>query len=252
MPTLLRYLLALTAALMLTAGAGAETINVAVAANFTAPAKALAETFHRETGHEAKLSFGSTGAFYTQIKQGAPFDVFLAADAKRPKLLEDEEDIVPGSRFTYAIGKLVLWSAKPGAVDAHGAVLKAGQFNKLAIANPKLAPYGVAAEQTLEKLGLWDALQPKIVMGESIGQTQNFVATDNADLGFVAMSQVLAHGKLKSGSMWIVPSTDYAPIVQDAVVLKRAANNPAAKAWIELLRSPATQKLLKEYGYATP
>ena len=248
----LRHLAALVAGILLAVSVQAETINVAVAANFTAPAKALAETFQKETGHEAKLSFGATGAFYTQIKQGAPFDVFLAADDKRPIKLEEGGAIVPGSRFTYAIGQLVLWSNTPGKVDANGDVLKTGDFNKLAIANPKLAPYGAAAEETLKKRGLWDALQPKLVMGESIGQTQNFVATGNAELGFVAMSQVLENGKLKGGSMWIVPASDHQPIIQDAVILKRAAENPAAKAWVELLQSPATKALLKEYGYATP
>lgn len=243
------FAIGLTAAAGVT-GAQAATINVAVAANFTEPAKALAREFAK-TGNEAKLSFGATGSFYAQIKNGAPFDIFMAADEKRPLLLEQEGDAVPGSRMTYAIGQLVLWSAKPGFVDAHGHILKTGDFNKLAIANPKLAPYGVAAEQTIAKLGLTAALTPKLVMGESIGQTQNFVASGNAELGFVALSQVLnPNGKLKSGSAWIVPAFDHAPIVQDAVILKRAADNPAAQAWMALLQSPATRALLKTYGYA--
>ncbi len=232
--------------------AQADVVHVAVAANFTAPAKALAEILRKSTGHEAKLSFGATGAFYTQIKQGAPFDVLLAADDERPLRLEQEGDSVPGSRFTYAIGQLALWSAKPGLVDDQGAVLKGGAFNKLAIANPKLAPYGAAAVQTLDKLGLAAALQAKLVVGESIGQTYNFIATGNADLGFVALAQVLEGGKLKSGSMWVVPAQDHAPIVQDAVMLKRAASNPAAQAWMTLLKSPNTQALIRSYGYAVP
>ena len=250
MPPMLRPLLALTAALALSAAAHADVVQIAVAANFTAPAKALAEVLAKTTGHEAKLSFGATGAFYTQIKNGAPFVVFLAADDERPLKLEKEGDTVPGTRFTYATGQLVLWSAKPGVVDDQGAVLKSGQFNKLAIANPKLAPYGAAAVQTMEKLGLAAALQPKLVTGESIGQTYTFIATGNAELGFVALSQVLEGGKLKGGSAWIVPAKYHEPIVQDAVVLKRAANNPAAKAWMALLHSAGAKDLIRSYGYA--
>ena len=245
----LSRLLTLTAALALSAAAQAEVVQIAVAANFTAPARALAEIFARTTGHEAKLSFGATGAFYTQIKNGAPFDILLAADDERPIRLEKEGDTVPGSRFTYAIGQLVLWSAKPGLVDGEGAVLKGGNFNKIAIANPKLAPYGAAAVETMDKLGLAAALTPKLVTGESIGQTYNFIATGNAELGFVALAQVLDGGKLKSGSMWVVPAKYHAPIIQDAVILKRAAANPAAKAWMALMRSPNTQDFIRSYGY---
>ena len=245
----LRRLLTLTAALALSAAAQAEVVQIAVAANFTAPARALAEIFARTTGHEAKLSFGATGAFYTQIKNGAPFDILLAADDERPIRLEKEGDTVPGSRFTYAIGQLVLWSAKPGFVDGEGAVLKGGNFNKIAIANPKLAPYGAAAVETMDKLGLAAALTPKLVTGESIGQTYNFIATGNAELGFVALAQVLDGGKLKSGSMWVVPAKYHAPIIQDAAILKRAAANPAAKAWMALMRSPNTQDFIRSYGY---
>ena len=245
----LRRLLTLTAALALSAAAQAEVVQIAVAANFTAPARALAEIFARTTGHEAKLSFGATGAFYTQIKNGAPFDILLAADDERPIRLEKEGDTVPGSRFTYAVGQLVLWSAKPGFVDDQGAVLKGGNFNKIAMANPKLAPYGAAAVETMDKLGLAAALTPKLVTGESIGQTYNFIATGNAELGFVALAQVLDGGKMKSGSMWVVPAKYHAPIIQDAVILKRAAANPAAKAWMALMRSPNTQDFIRSYGY---
>ena len=250
MPFNLRRLIALTASLLAAAAAHAGTVQVAVAANFTAPARALAEVFARTTGHQAQLSFGATGAFYTQIKNGAPFDVFLAADDERPARLEKEGDTVPGSRFTYATGQLVLWSAKPGLVDDQGAVLKAGQFGKLAIANPKLAPYGAAAVETMDRLGLAAALQPKLVTGESIGQAYNFIATGNAELGFVALSQVLEGGRLKSGSMWVVPARYHAPIVQDAVLLKRAAANPAAQAWMALLRAPQSKALIRSHGYA--
>ena len=249
MPLRLHRLLALTAALAFTTLAQADVVQVAVAANFTAPARALAEVFARTTGHEAKLSFGATGAFYTQIKNGAPFDVLLAADNERPARLEKEGDTVPGSRFTYATGQLVLWSAKPGLVDDEGAVLKHGQFGKIAIANPKNAPYGAAAVEAMEKLGLAATLQPKLVTGESIGQTFNFIATGNAELGFVALAQVLEGGKLKSGSMWVVPAQYHAPIIQDAVILNRAASNPAAKAWMELLKTPQSKALIRSYGY---
>lgn len=250
MPLRLHRLLALTAALAFTTLARADVVQVAVAANFTAPARALAEVFARTTGHEAKLSFGATGAFYTQIKNGAPFDVLLAADNERPARLEKEGDTVPGSRFTYATGQLVLWSAKPGFVDDQGAVLKGGHFGKIAIANPKNAPYGAAAVEAMEKLGLAATLQPKLVTGESIGQTFNFIATGNAELGFVALAQVLEGGKLKSGSMWVVPAQYHAPIIQDAVILNRAASNPAAKAWMELLKTPQSKELIRSYGYA--
>lgn len=249
MPLRLHRLLALTAALAFTTLARADVVQVAVAANFTAPARALAEVFARTMGHEAKLSFGATGAFYTQIKNGAPFDVLLAADDERPARLEKEGDTVPGSRFTYATGQLVLWSAKPGLVDDEGAVLKHGQFGKIAIANPKNAPYGAAAVEAMEKLGLAATLQPKLVTGESIGQTFNFIATGNAELGFVALAQVLEGGKLKSGSMWVVPAQYHAPIIQDAVILNRAASNPAAKAWMELLKTPQSKALIRSYGY---
>ena len=249
MPLRLHRLLALTAALAFTTLARADVVQVAVAANFTAPARALAEVFARTTGHEAKLSFGATGAFYTQIKNGAPFDVLLAADNERPARLEKEGDTVPGSRFTYATGQLVLWSAKPGFVDDQGAVLKGGHFGKIAIANPKNAPYGAAAVEAMEKLGLAATLQPKLVTGESIGQTFNFIATGNAELGFVALAQVLEGDKLKSGSMWVVPAQYHAPIIQDAVILNRAASNPAAKAWMELLKTPQSKALIRSYGY---
>ena len=242
--------LAATFAVMVSLHANAATVNVAVAANFIAPAQLLAVIFEKTTGHQARLSFGATGAFYTQIKNGAPFDVLLAADDERPARLEKEGDTVPGSRFTYAIGKLVLWSARPGVVDSQGEVLKDGGFHKLAIANPKLAPYGAAAVQAMTKLGVYDAIQARLVTGEGIGQTYNFIATGNADLGFVALAQIQEAGQIKGGSHWVVPATLHAPIVQDAVILKRAAGNPAAQAWMELLRSPKVrQQLVRGYGY---
>ncbi|MDR0274659.1 MAG: molybdate ABC transporter substrate-binding protein [Burkholderiaceae bacterium] len=247
-----RRILACIAALLCTL-AHAETARIAVAANFAAPAKALAQMLNRNTGHTARLSFGASGVFTAQIENGAPFDVLLAADAQSIDWLQAKGLAVPGSRLTYAVGRLALWSATPGLVDDQGKVLGSGRFGKLAIANPKLAPYGAAAWQTLEKLGLAEQLRPKLVMGESIGQTYQFVASGNAALGFVALSQVMEGGKpVAGGSPWIVPESLHAPIVQDAALLKRGANNPAARAWMALLESTAAQDVMRGYGYAAP
>jgi molybdate transport system substrate-binding protein len=227
----------------------AAEVQVAVAANFTAPMQAIAAGFEQATGHRAKLAFGSTGKFYAQIKNGAPFDVLLAADDETPARLEREGAALAGSRFTYSIGRLALWSARPGVVDDQGAVLKQGAFRHLALANPKLAPYGAAAVETLNKLGLLAALQPKFVQGENIAQTFQFVSTGNAELGFVALSQVFEGGKLKRGSAWIVPPGLHAPIRQDAVVLARGRDNPAALALMQYLKQDKARAIIKAYGY---
>ena len=229
--------------------AHAAEAQVAVAANFAEPIKAIAAVLEKTTGHKLKISTGASGAFYTQIRNGAPFDAFLSADNERPELLEKDGLAQPGTRFTYATGKLVLWSVKPGRVDGQGAVLKAADLGKLAFANPKTAPYGAAAVQVLDKLGLKEAIRPKLVQGESIGQTFNFVKTGNADVGFVAMSQVLEGGRLKEGSIWVIPQTLHDPIRQDAVLLKRGADNEAAKALFQLLQSPNIKDLIRSYGY---
>lgn len=234
---------------LLCASAQADEVQVAVAANFAGPMKAIAAVFEKTTGHRAELITGSTGKFYAQIKSGAPFDVFLAADDETPAKLEQESLAVKGSRFTYATGKLVLWSANTNLVDGKGEVLKKGEFKKLAIANPKVAPYGAAAVETLTKLGLLDAITPKLVQGESIGQTFSFISTGNAELGFVALSQVLEGGKLKSGSAWTVPANLHGPIVQDAVVLARGKDNKAAAELVALLKSPRIKDLIRSYGY---
>lgn len=223
--------------------------HVAVAANFAAPLKAIATELEKATGHSLKITVGATGKLYAQIKNGAPFDVLLAADTHTPAQLEADGLAQAGSRFTYATGKLVLWSANAATVDAQGEVLRTGNFRKLAFASPKVAPYGTAALQVMGKLGLSAALAPKLVQGESIGQTFGFVFTGNAELGFVALSQVLEGGQLKSGSMWVVPQPLYQPIRQDAVVLHRGAPNPAAQALIALLKSPRIQALIRAYGY---
>ena len=231
------------------AGAHAAEAQVAVAANFAEPMKAIAAVLERSTGHTLQISTGASGAFYTQIKHGAPFDVFLSADNERPDLLEKDGLAQPGTRFTYATGKLVLWSARPGRVDGNGAVLRAADLGKVAYANPKTAPYGAATVQVLDQLALKDVLSPKLVQGESIGQAFNFVKTGNADVGFVALSQVLSGGRLKEGSMWVIPQMLYDPIRQDAVLLKKGADNEAAKALLSLLQSPTIGDLIRSYGY---
>ena len=204
--------------------------------------------FAKATGHNAVLSFGSSGAFYTQMAHGAPFEVFLSADADRPKKAEEEGLAVPRSRFTYAVGRLVLYSATPGLVDPKGAVLKTGDFAKLAIADPTAAPYGVAAVQAMTKLGVYAGLQPRIVRGSSITQAYQFVATGAAELGFVALSQVIA---VPGGSRWIVPARLHAPIDQQAVLLKTGAANPAAAAFVKFLRGRQALAIIRRYGYET-
>jgi molybdate transport system substrate-binding protein len=246
--TVLRWLPALCLALASTA-ALAEEIQVAVAANFTAPMKLIAADFEKETGHKAVLTFGATGKFYAQITNGAPFEVFLAADDETPAKLEKEGAAVGGSRFTYATGKLVLWSAQPGLVDARGEVLKKGDFKKIAIAAPKLAPYGAAAVETMNKLGLQAALEPKLVQGESIGQAFSFVSTGNAELGFVALSQVYEDGKIKSGSAWIVPESLHSPIRQDAVLLAKAKDSKAAAQLMTYLKTDKAKAVIRSFGY---
>jgi len=227
----------------------AGEVQVAVAANFTAPMQAIAKQFEQETGNKVLASFGATGQFYSQIKNGAPFEMFLAADDERPAKLEAEGGTVPGSRFTYAVGTLALWSAKPDYVDDKGEVLKKDTFRHLAIANPKAAPYGLAATQVLQKLGLLDTLKPKIVEGQSIGQAQQFVSSGNAELGFVALSQIYKDGKLTSGSAWLVPGDMHDPIKQDAVVLAKGKDNPVAAAFAEYLQGPKAAEIIKSYGY---
>ena len=229
--------------------AHADQFKLAVAANFSVPAERLAVAFKQETGHQAVISTGATGKFYTQIVNGAPFDILLSADAQTPAKLEEGGLGVKGSRFTYATGKLVLWSAKAGVVDAQGDVLKKNNFKNIAIASPKLAPYGAAAVQTLTQLGLLASLQPKFVTGESIGQTFSFVSTGNAELGFVALSQVFENGKIKSGSGWIVPENLHAPLRQDAVQLNRARDNQAAAALLAYLKGDKARAAILSYGY---
>jgi len=224
----------------------AGDVPVAVAANFTEPAKEIAAAFQKATGNTAVLSFGPSGGFYAQISHGAPFEVFLSADDERPKKAETEGFAVTGTRFTYAVGRLVLYSRTPGLVDDKGQVLSAGRFDKLAIADPGAAPYGQAAIETLTRLGLYDRLKPRIVQGSSIAQAYEFTASGAAELGFVAQSQVI---KVQGGSRWLVPESLHSPIVQDAVLLKPGANDPAAKAFMAFLQSPPAREIIRRYGY---
>ena len=244
-PTCLASLLAVFAA----GAVQADEVQVAVAANFTAPIQAIAADFEKDTGHKLVAAYGATGQFYTQIKNGAPFEVFLAADDTTPEKLEKEGDTVKGSRFTYAIGTLALWSAKEGYVDAKGDVLKKNEYQHLSIANPKAAPYGLAATQVLEKLKLTEATKAKIVEGQNITQAYQFVSTGNAELGFVALSQIYKDGKVSSGSAWIVPASMHDPIKQGAVILNKGKDNAAAKALVDYLKGPKAAAVIKSYGY---
>jgi len=237
-------------ALLFATTSPADEIQVAVAANFTAPMQKIAAAFERDTGHKVLLSFGATGKLYVQIANGAPFEILLAADDETPARLEKEQLAVPGARFTYAIGKLVLWSAEEARVDAGGNILKSGDFKHLALANPKTAPYGAAAVETLQQLGLLDHLQPKFVQGENIAQTYQFVATGNAELGFVALSQVMKDGKLVAGSVWMVPEALYSPIRQDAVILLKGRGKASAVALADYLKGDKARSIIKSFGYA--
>ena len=234
---------------LLGADAGADQVTVAVASNFTAAMQRLARDFEQASSHRVVASFGATGKLYAQIKNGAPFDALLAADDQTPARLERENSGIAGTRFTYAIGRLALWSPKPDVVDDQGEVLTRGTFARLAIANPKTAPYGAAAEQAMRKLGVRQVLAPKLVYGENIAQTFQFVYTGNAQLGFVALAQVRALPAAKAGSHWIVPDTLHDPLRQDAILL---TDKPAARAFLDYLRSPRARAIIGELGYLAP
>ncbi len=224
-------------------------VQVAVAANFAQPMQQIAAAFEQETGNRVTFSAGATGKFYAQIRNAAPFDVLLSADQATPGKLIMEQQALAETRFTYAVGKLVLWSADPQLVDDHGQILASGHYRHLALASPEQAPYGQAAIETLTSLKLLDKLAPKFVQGESIGQTYAFVATGNAELGFVALSQVWENNKIKSGSVWMVPEELYQPLRQDAVLLRHGKDNPAARGFLEFLKSDAARKIIRTYGY---
>lgn len=230
----------------------AATTLVAVASNFTKPMTEIAAEFEKATGHSAKLSFGSSGKFVSQFENGAPFEVFLSADDKSPLKLEQSGFAVANSHFTYALGKLVLWSSTVNYVDSQGEILNKGGFKHLALADPKLAPYGASAVEFLKNKNLLDKLQPFFVLGENISQAHQFVSTGNAELGFVALSQVIENEKIATGSGWIVPPNLYAPIKQDAVLLTLGAENPAAKALLDYLKSAPALAIIQKYGYGLP
>ncbi|SDZ94161.1 molybdate transport system substrate-binding protein [Thiothrix caldifontis] len=235
-----------------TASAWADEVQVAVASNFTKPLEAIAEKFKAASGHDLKISAGATGKLYAQIENGAPFEVFISADSKTPKKLVEAKMAEADSQFTYAFGKLALWSSTEGYVDDKGEVLTKGDFKHLAIANPKTAPYGEAAMGIFGKLGITDTITPKLVTGENITQTYDFVSTGNAELGFVALSQVQKEGKLKSGSAWVVPQDMYTPLSQDAVLLSSAKDSASAKALLEFLKGEEAQTVISSYGYGLP
>ena len=245
----LRLFVALAGSLF-AALAQAGEVTVAVAANFTAPMQKIAQAFEQDTGHKAQLAFGATGKFYAQIKNGAPFAVLLAADDETPARLEKEGFAVAGTRFTYATGRLALWSKKANVVDDKGEVLCSNSFNKIAIADPKLAPYGIAAMDVIHKLGVQVNVAPKLVQGESIGQTYQFVSTENAQLGFVALSQISIDGRITQGSAWVVPQSMYAPLKQDAVLLNTGKDNAAAHALLKYLQGDTAKAIITRYGYA--
>ncbi len=230
----------------------AAELRIAVASNFTAPMKQIAQDFEQVSPYRVSLAFGATGQFYAQIKNGAPFAILLAADEATPVKLEKEGFGIAGSRFTYALGRLVLWSKKPGLVDSEGQILHSGNFEKIALANPQLSPYGSAALAVLNNLGLAKTIAPKIVQSANIGQAYQFVASENATLGFVALSQVFRSDSISSGSVWNIPKRLYPPIKQDAILLTKGKDHPAALAFLQYLRSEPARAVMLSFGYHLP
>lgn len=245
----MRNLFGLLLSLIVISCSHAEEVSVAVAANFAAPIQVIAPIFERDTGYKLLPAYGATGKFFAQISNGAPFDVLLSADEETPSRLIDAGLGVAQSNFTYAVGKLVLWSPDSHLVDSRGEILKRTTFRHLAIANPRTAPYGAAAQQVMQKMAIFEKLKPNLVQGENIGQTHQFVMSGNAELGFVAYSQVIRNGRIGSGSGWVVPEYLYDPIRQDAVLLTKGRNNPAAKALLEYLRGKKAQAIIQSFGY---
>lgn len=241
-------LFAFLALMLVSMQCNAEVVRVAVAANFTDAARSLATVFKKTTGHDLKISYGSTGKLYAQIEHGAPYDIFMAADTERPAKVIKQGLAVPDSLFVYARGKLVLWSAQPDLFDNGEVFLRSGKFKHLAIANPKTAPYGLAAKQVMQNTGLWDELQDKLVRGDSIAQVFQFVATENSEIGLVAYSQVRGW-KGEPGSTWEIPAKLYQPIDQAAVLLTRAESNPTAHAFMDFMKSDAANKIITSFGY---
>ena len=236
-------------AFLLSTPAFADMAQVAVASNFAGAMQQIAKSFQRDTGHEVTIMAAGTGKLYAQIRNGAPFEVLLSADDKTPKKLEAEGLALPGTRFTYAMGKLVLWSSRPNTVDREGKVLRQGHFAHLSLGNPKTVPYGQAAVEVLRGLGLYEVLEPRFVLGENVAHAQQFVDSGNAELGFVAKSGVYKDGQLTGGSAWWIPDSLYSPIRQDAVLLKQGEHNAAARALMAYLRQPPARAIMTALGY---
>ena len=249
------WLVIILSAAVVLATAKAEEVTVAVATNFTAPMQKIAQAFEQDTGHKVLLAFGATGKFYAQIKNGAPFAVLLSADDETPARLEKEGVAIAGTRFTYAVGRLALWSKNPFLVDDKGQVLlrdttDKNNFKKLAIADPKLAPYGAAAIEVIERMGVIAKVRSKLVQGDSISQAFQFVMTENAELGFVALSQISIDGRITQGSAWVVPQNLYTLLKQDAVILPFGKDNAAAIALMKYMRTERAQTIIRSYGYS--
>lgn len=230
-------------------GAGGDAVKVAVAANFAAPAQRIANAFEQATGHRATLAIGSTGRFHAQIRNAAPFHVLLSADSETPARLESEGLAVAGSRFTYATGRLVLWSADANGVDAQGDMLRQGRIARLAVADPRLSPYGAATFQAMARLGVLESLRPRLVRGESIGQAWQFAASGNAQAGFVALAQVWEGGRIARGSAWLVPADLHAPLRQDAALLAPGRQHAGARAFLDFLKGPQARAIIRDHGY---
>lgn len=227
----------------------ADEVSVALAANFASTFDKISAQFKTNTGHTVVASMGSSGALYAQIVNGAPYEVFLSADAERPRMLVERGNAVSGTTSTYAIGRLVLWSSKPTLVDNKGALLKSGFNGRIAIANPVTAPYGLAAQQTLERLGLWNTMQKTVVRGQNITQTFQFAASGSVDAAFISLSQIKSGDYVGKGSYWLVPQTFHDPIEQQLVLLEKGKHRPAAKALIEFIRSSEGRKIIAHAGY---
>jgi len=230
----------------------AAEVRVAVASNFVAPMERIATLFKKESGHTLKINLGSSGKLSAQIRKGEGFDVFLSTDEETPKRLMQEGLAVGGSRFVYATGRLVLWSVQPDLVDDTGAILNKGSFAKLAIANPRFSPYGIAAQETLTKLTMWNAIQRKLDKGDDLTKTYQLAVTERADLAFIALSQVMREGKVREGSWWLVPSTMHHPLRQSAVLLPGAQDQAAAKAFLAFLKSAKAVAIMRGFGYELP
>jgi molybdate transport system substrate-binding protein len=245
----MRLIAVLLFSLLMPLAALADTVQVAVASNFAGAMQQIAKSFRQDTGHEVTIMAAGTGKLYAQIKNGAPFEVLLSADAKTPSKLESEGLAITGTRFTYALGKLVLWSAQPNRVDRNGKILQVANFGHISLGNPKTVPYGQAAVEVLEHLGLYQTLEPKFVFGENVAHAQQFVASGNAELGFVAQSGVYKDGQLTGGSAWWVPDHLYSPLRQEAVLLKTGQDNAAARSLLDYLRSAPARAIMISLGY---